>query len=226
MVQTSGTAGNAREEGTGATEQGVLADGLAAEAPRVRVWVDPVCPWAWLTSRWLLEAAQVRGLSVEWHVMSLAILNEQTADAETLRKMRGPVRVLTAAIEEHGRQVALPLYTALGGRVHRGGRIDLDAVIAEALDEVGLPAHLASAAGASTWDGVLARDHDAAVQLAGSGLGTPVVAIGDAGFFGPVLTPAPTGEAAGRVWDGLLALATTPGFYELKRTRTERPAVR
>jgi 2-hydroxychromene-2-carboxylate isomerase len=193
----------------------------------VDLWVDPLCPWAWISSRWLLEAAQVRDFEVDFHVMSLAVLNEgrelSEGYAEALAKAWGPVRVLIAAEERHGNKVVEPLYSAMGIRRHVQGEKDFDKLIVEALSEVGLEADLAEAATSTEYDEALRVSHHRGMDPVGYDVGTPVIHVGDVAFFGPVVTPAPKGEAAGKLYDGVLLVAGTPGFYELKRTRTEDP---
>lgn len=191
------------------------------------MWFDPVCPWAWLTSRWLTEAAQVRDIDVSWSVMSLAVLNDgRHLPQEYQKRMEaawGPVRVITAAALAHGDGVIKPLYDAMGTRIHLGRRRDFDAVIAEALADCALPAALAKAAGLKKHDAALKRSHKRAISLVGLDVGTPVIEVEGVAFFGPVVTPAPKGEAAGKLWDGCVLVAATPGFYELKRTRSVGP---
>ena len=194
---------------------------------QVDLWVDPACPWAWITSRWLLEAATVRDLDVRFHVMSLAVLNEgrdlSEEYATSLEKTWGPVRVLIAAQERYGDKVVEPLYSAMGLRYHVGGEKDVDALIANALADAGLDAELAGAAHVTDFDEALRESHRAGMDPVGYEVGTPVIHIGDAAIFGPVVTPAPKGEAAGVLFDGVWAVASTPGFYELKRSRTDQP---
>lgn len=191
-------------------------------------WFDPLCPWAWLTSRWMTEVARVRDVEVRWNVMSLAVLNEGRELPPEYRDFMatawGPVRVVTAAGVEHGPEVVKPLYDAIGTRVHPGGRGGEQAlVLQEALAEVGLPADLIDAAASEAYDDKLRTSHQRAMDLVGDDVGTPVVSIDGVGFFGPVITPAPRGEAAGRLWDGLVLVTGVPGFYELKRSRTDGP---
>jgi predicted DsbA family dithiol-disulfide isomerase len=197
------------------------------EKDQVSMWFDPACPWAWMTSRWLMEVEKVRDIEVTWRVMSLAVLNEKRDVDTDYRAMLdvawGPVRVIIAAQEQYGDKVVKPLYDAMGTRIHLRRIRDREVVIAEALEEVGLPEELAKAAHQKKWDRALRRSHRAGIDLVGTDVGTPVIAFGDIAFFGPVVTPAPKGEAAGRLWDGCLLVAGTPGFYEIKRTRTQGP---
>ncbi len=198
-----------------------------AKTENVDFWFDPICPWAWMSSRWLLEAAKVRSLAPTFHVMSLAVLNEGRDLPEPYQELMthgwGPVRVCIAAEEGHGNEVLLPLYTALGERFHPGGRKVSHELIGEALAEVGLPASLLEAADDDSWDEKLRASHHDGMDRVGMDVGTPVISTNGVSFFGPVVTPAPKGEAAGKLWDGVLLVAGTPGFYELKRTRDEDP---
>ncbi len=184
-------------------------------------WFDPTCPWAWMASRWMLAVEEVRPVQVRWHVMSLAYLNEgRPGKAQTW----GPVRVVAAAAQAHGASVVGPLYSAIGTRWHRDGRGGEEAaVLAEALAEVGLSAALAGAAGSQVYDEAIRHSHHAGMDHVGTEVGTPVISVGGVAFFGPVVSPAPRGEAAGRLWDGVVLVAETDGFFELKRSRTREP---
>jgi 2-hydroxychromene-2-carboxylate isomerase len=193
----------------------------------VEMWFDPICPWAWLTSRWLMEVEQVRAVEVTWSVMSLAVLNEgrelPPEYHDLLERSWGPVRVIAAAARDHGPTVIKPLFDAMGTRIHVGGEEDYLQVITAALNEVGLPADLLRFATSGEVDTEVRASHDRAIALVGEEVGTPVIAMAGSAFFGPVVTPAPKGEAAGRLWDGWALMVGTPGFFELKRTRTQSP---
>ncbi|MFE2448753.1 mycothiol-dependent nitroreductase Rv2466c family protein [Streptomyces melanosporofaciens] len=197
-------------------------------------WFDPLCPWAWMTSRWMLEVEKVRPVEVRWHVMSLAVLNEPKLDElpeeyrELLKTAWGPVRVCIAAEQKHGSEVLGRLYTALGTRFHNQGLEKNRETIVAALEEAGLPADLADYADSDAYDTELRASHKEGIELVGQDVGTPVIAVpGSDGeqvaFFGPVVTPAPKGEDAAKLWDGTLMVASIPGFYEIKRTRTVGP---
>lgn len=190
-------------------------------------WFDPVCPFAWVTSRWMDEVAEVRNVSVEWHVMSLSMLNEHAElNAEYRAKMDaswGPVRVITAATTAHGNSVIKPLYDAMGTEIHVNGNKNLDEVIAKALAEVGLPAELAAAATTDAHDATMRISHTEGISRVGQDVGTPIVAVNGVAFFGPVMTRIPRGEEAGKIWDASVTLAGFPHFFEIKRSRTEDP---
>jgi 2-hydroxychromene-2-carboxylate isomerase len=195
---------------------------------QVDLWVDPACPWAWITSRWLLEAAAVRDLDVRFHVMSLAVLNENRElspeYAEWLKTAYRPVRVLIAAEERHGNGVVEGLYSAMGTRRHVRQEKDWDEIIAKSLADVGLEVDLIAAADDVNFDEALRRSHAEGMDPVGYDVGTPVIHVDDIAFFGPVVTPAPKGEAAGRLYDGVMMVAGTPGFFEIKRARIDEPS--
>ncbi|HEX5595735.1 MAG TPA: disulfide bond formation protein DsbA [Micromonosporaceae bacterium] len=211
----------------------------------VSMWFDPICPWAWITSRWLLEVELVRPVDVRFRVMSLAVLNEgRDLPAEYQEAMKtawGPVRICVAAEQRYGERAVRDLYTALGTRIHPGGQKVGPELFVEALADAGLDPALAQAADSTEYDEALRLSHEAGMRPVGYDVGTPVIhtpgpsigpegtlrtgsaADGTVAFFGPVVTPAPKGEAAGRLWDGVLLVAGTPGFYELKRSREQGP---
>ncbi|MEV0806248.1 disulfide bond formation protein DsbA [Micromonospora sp. NPDC050200] len=202
------------------------------ERVAVDMWFDPLCPWAWITSRWLLEVEKVREVDIRFHVMSLSVLNEgrdlPEEYQELMRKGWGPVRVCVAVGQQHGPEAVAKLYTAMGTRVHLGKEQLGPELYAAALTDVGLDPALAGAADTTEYDEALRASHEAGMRPVGTDVGTPVIhAPGPDGaqvaFFGPVITPAPKGEAAGRLWDGVLLVAGTPGFYELKRSRELGP---
>lgn len=208
---------------------GTLATMTEVRGDTVDFWFDPICPWAWMTSRWLDDVARQRSIEVRWHVMSLAYLNDGRDLPEDYQELMArswrPVRVVTAARVQHGRAVVKPLYDAIGTRLHPHGREDWDDVLAEALVEVGLPEALLGAADTDSYDDDLRAEHHSGMDQVGEEVGTPVIAVRGGAFFGPVVSPAPTGEVALRLFDAVVAAASVEGFFELKRSRTRGPVV-
>ncbi|HET9872907.1 MAG TPA: DsbA family protein [Propionibacteriaceae bacterium] len=197
------------------------------ELTTVDFWFDPQCPWAWLTSRWMLEVEKVRPVRTVFHVMSLSLLNQDRADSEDRRRAvdRGwaPVRVALAVERHYGAEQLGAFYTAIGTRVHvRGEELSLD-TLRSALADVGLPADLMEAADTGDHDDALRASHAAGIDLVGLDVGTPIIGVDGAAVFGPVVSPRPAGEEAGRMFDAVVTLAAHPGFFELKRTRTVGP---
>ncbi len=188
-------------------------------------WFDPACPFAWITSRWILEVEQVRDVSVTWHIMSLAYLNQDKDDISDdyrtwLRTAWQPVRVCMAVEQHHGKDALLGLYTALGTRRVDGGEDYTRATIEAALADAGLSPDFADAMDDENYDDAIKKSHHHGMDQVGDDVGTPTIAFEGAAFFGPVLSAIPRGEEAGQLWDGCIALAKIPYFSELKRSRT------
>ena len=190
-------------------------------------WFDPVCPWAWMTSRWILEVEKVRDISVQWNLFSLAHLNrdKELPEEYKSRLIRSwqSTRVIAAAQKENGSSITLPLYTAISSRIHLK-KMDVGVVLfEEALTEVGLNPVLAQAMSDESLNAAIIESHDRGIALVGNDVGTPIISVGGAAFFGPVISPAPKGEEAGKLWDGVVGVASYPGFFEIKRSRTVGP---
>lgn len=205
-----------------------MSENVVVDPEAADFWFDPACPFAWVTSRWIGEVEQVRNIKVDWHVMSLSVLNENNHDLPAVYRERmetawGPVRVIIAAVQEHGEQVIKPLYDAMGTQIHINGNTDMVDVIAKSLAEVGLPAELAAAATTDAHDVALRASHAEGISKVGQDVGTPIVAFNGTAFFGPVITRIPRGEDAGKLWDATVTLASFPYFFEIKRSRTEDP---
>lgn len=198
-----------------------------APATPVDFWFDPSCPWAWMTSRWVDEVAQHRNLDVTWHLMSLAVLNENAEVSDFYRdflpRALRYTRLVAALAEIEGPQIVKPLYDALGERIHPGGSKDVDEVIASALAELGLDASLARYADSDEYDAPMRASHFDGISRVGQDVGTPVISVNGAAFFGPVISPTPRGEQALTLWDGVVAVTSFDGFFELKRSRTRDP---
>jgi 2-hydroxychromene-2-carboxylate isomerase len=187
-------------------------------------WFDPICPFTWRTSRWLLAVTSARGLSVDWRLMSLGILNEgkeiPPQFVEGLKASARAQRLLYATGERHGAQALASLYTAIGNRVHGAHREMSTEVLAEAIAEAGLPADLVAAADDAGLDAPVRDSHEAGQARVGTESGSPILALGEGpGFFGPVVVPVPEGEAAEKLFDAVRLLTAVPEFSELKTAR-------
>lgn len=187
-------------------------------------WFDPACPFAWITSRWILEVEKVRDIHVTWHIMSLAYLNQDKDISEEYRAFLStawqPVRVCMAVDEQFGQEKLAEIYTALGTRRHVEKKDLTREVIEDALASVGLPTTLADAMDDASYDEAIKKSHHLGMDQVGNEVGTPTIAFEGQAFFGPVISKAPKGEAAGRLWDGFVLVTEYPYVYELKRART------
>jgi 2-hydroxychromene-2-carboxylate isomerase len=201
--------------------------GVMTNSTAVDFWFDPSCPWAWMTSRFVDEVAPHRDLDVTWRLMSLAVLNEDKDVSDHYRsflpRAMRYARLLSAARELHGQEIIKPLYDALGEQIHPGASKDVDFVIATALQKVGLPADFARYADSDEFDAPLRASHAEGINRVGHDVGTPIIAIGEVAFFGPVISPTPRGPEALALWDGIVAVSAYDGFFELKRSRTRDP---
>jgi protein-disulfide isomerase-like protein with CxxC motif len=200
---------------------------LEMNRDRAEFWFDPICPWAWMTSRWILEVTKVRPIEVKWNLFSLAHLNRDKELSEDYKskliKSWQTTRVIAAAQRLKGDEITLPLYTAISSRIHIGKRDVDQPLFEEALSELGLPTELANSASDETLNEFIIESHERGIKLVGNDVGPPIISVNGTAFFGPVISPAPKGEAAGKLWDGVLGVASYPGFFEIKRSRTVGP---
>ncbi|WP_157156467.1 MULTISPECIES: DsbA family protein [unclassified Diaminobutyricimonas] len=204
-----------------------MSSSTVASPTTVDFWFDPSCPWAWMASRWVDEVSEKRDLDVTWRIMSLAVLNEDKDVSDDYRaflpRALRYARLVASLGEVVGPEIIKPLYDALGSRIHPGGQKDADEVIAGALADLQLDAGFARYADSDEHDAALRASHADGISRVGQDVGTPVIAVNDVAFFGPVISPAPTGEMALTLWDGVVAAASYDGFFELKRSRTRGP---
>jgi len=194
---------------------------------KAEFWFDPVCPWAWMTSRWIMEVEKVRDIEITWNIFSLGHLNKDREMPEQYQARMGNSwfcgRVVKAVEEKFGKDQVLLIYTAIGSRIHPGAETVSEEVFRSALSEIGLDPELALEMNNAAWDEKIVESHERGIKMVGDDVGTPIIAIGGIGFFGPVISPAPKGEEAGKLWDGVVLAASYPGFFELKRSRNVGP---
>ncbi|WP_263480184.1 disulfide bond formation protein DsbA [Curtobacterium sp. TXMA1] len=180
-----------------------------------------------MTSRWVGEVERQRPIDVTWRVMSLFVLNEDQDIPEEYRERihKGQVypRIVTAALLRHGQEIVKPLYDALGEHVHHRQESDPDQVVPAVLRELDLDEDLLEYAWTDEVDQAVRASHQDGIDRVGQDVGTPVIAVEGTAFFGPVISPAPKGQEALDLWDGVVAVAKVPGFFELKRSRTVGP---
>ena len=177
--------------------------------------------------RSILEVEKVRDISVKWNLFSLAHLNrdKQLPEDYKSRLIRSwqATRVIAAGQKVKGLDITLPLYTAISSRIHlKKMEVGVE-LFEEALAEVGLDTALAESMNDESLNPAIIESHERGIALVGNDVGTPIISVGGAAFFGPVISPAPKGEEAGKLWDGVVGVASYPGFFEIKRSRTVGP---
>ena len=194
---------------------------------KAEFWFDPMCPWAFITSRWILEVEKVRDIEVSWNIFSLPHLNKDREMPEKyvaiFANSWSCARVIKAVENQYGKEKTLPLYTAISTRIHVLKETVSQDLLIDALKEIGADTKFAQEMSNSNWDKEIIESHERGIKLVGNDVGTPIIAINRIGFFGPVISPAPKGEEAGKLWDGVVLSASYPGFFEIKRSRTVGP---
>jgi hypothetical protein len=194
---------------------------------KAEFWFDPMCPWAFITSRWILEVEKVRDIEISWNIFSLPHLNKDREMPEKYKAIFANswscARVIKAVENQYGKEKTLPLYTAISTRIHVLKETVSQDLLIDAIKEIGADTKFALEMNNSDWDKEIIQSHERGIELVGDDVGTPIIAINGIGFFGPVISPAPKGEEAGKLWDGVVLSATYPGFYEIKRSRTVGP---
>ena len=202
---------------------------IGGTAPTVDLYVDPVCPYTWVVACWLREVSRRREVDLRYHVMSLHLLNAGGVLEDRYAGLMGPSRVATAVVVHHGRAALRAWHGAFGARIfdhwRRPTPVEYRDAALEALAATGLPTELVDAGEADAYDDALRRSTDEAILPVGLDVGTPIVHLDGAAFFGPILNAVPRGDAALRLFDGIRLLTGSPDFFELKRTRTAPPDV-
>jgi hypothetical protein len=194
---------------------------------KAEFWFDPMCPWAFITSRWILEVSKVRDIEISWNIFSLPHLNRDREMPERYKTIFANswscTRVIKAVENQFGKEKTLPLYTAISTRIHVQKESVSQDLLIDALSEISVDSKFALEMNNSDWDKEIIQSHERGIKLVGDDVGTPIIAINGIGFFGPVISPAPKGEDAGKLWDGVVLSASYPGFFEIKRSRTIGP---
>jgi hypothetical protein len=194
---------------------------------KAEFWFDPMCPWAFITSRWILEVEKVRDIEISWNIFSLPYLNKDREMPEKYKAIFANswscARVIKSVEKDFGKEKTLPLYTAISTRIHVLKEAVSKDLLGDSLKEVGLDSKYLAEIENSDWDKQIIESHERGIKLVGDDVGTPIIAINGIGFFGPVISPAPKGEEAGKLWDGVVLSASYPGFFEIKRSRTVGP---
>ncbi|MGA4508418.1 DsbA family protein [Propionibacteriaceae bacterium G1746] len=193
----------------------------------VDFWFDPLCPWAWMTSRWMLEVEKVRDVHTTFHIFSLSMLNENHDIPDDYRAGvdagRPATRAAIGVLDAYGQDGLREFYTALGTRYHPGGEPKNEETLRAVFTDKGWDQTIVDRALEGEWDDRVRESYESGIKLVGGDVGTPIVKVHDTALFGPVISPAPKGEAAGELFDGFEKLAAYPGFFEAKRTRTVDP---
>lgn len=214
-------------KGPGAQDHSTELPDEAGKVDVVDFWFDPICPWAWMTSRWMLEVEKVRPVHTVFHVMSLSVLNSGRDLPEEYQALMEEgwigVRAAIGVEQAYGTERLRDFYTALGTRLHLGEQPRSVETVRDALRECGMDEAIAERATTDEWDAALVASHHEGMDPVGDQVGTPVMRVHGHSFFGPVISPAPKGEAAGRLFDGVSLVSEYEGFYELKRSRTVGP---
>ncbi len=190
----------------------------------VKIYGDPICPFTWVTSRWLTSAAEHSDVRVTWRLMSLAVLNEdQDADDAQAARLQTSRRIGRLVAAATGTEDFGELYTALGRRLHAEGNELTDELAREALSECGLEPSLVSAMDDESWDDAVRAAHQRSQDALGDSGGSPITVVNGRAFFGPVLTEIPAPEEAVRLFGGFTALASSPAFAQVERPKSGPP---
>lgn len=197
----------------------------------ISCYIDPCCPYCWITSRWLTEVSQQRNINISWELFSLAIKNNEITltdgendKAENHRASHRVLRIMQAARDNHQADTG-KLYTSFGEQYFIHKQPYDENTMSKVLQDHKLPASLLTAADDTTVDDKLSQSTQSATEAIGEDIGVPTIVFQDkdkrSGFFGPVLTEMPDTDNGIKLWDGLEKLVSIPGFCELKRSKPE-----